>query len=54
MYTRGEPGKYLFLHEHDVIEKGPEFLEQKDHVVQPTMHSTLGVYDICRPIGRYV
>ena len=40
---------YFFSREHDVIEIGPEFLEQKGNVlriVQPTMRSTLGVYDI--------
>ena len=41
---------YLFSCDHDIIKIRPEFLQQKDnifHVVQPTMHSTLGVYDIC-------
>jgi len=35
----------------DAIEKGPELLEQKDNAlpsVQPTMCSTLSVYDIPR------
>ena len=48
---------YLFSHEHDVIEIGPEFLEQKGNVlsiVQPNMRSTLSVYDICSPTARYV
>ena len=42
--TRGEPG--IFSH---VIKIGPEFLEQKGNilsVIQPALHSTLGVYDI--------
>ena len=44
---------YLFSHEHDVLKKGPELLEQKDvlHVVQPTMRSTLGMHDIHPPIA---
>ena len=49
--------QYLFSCEHDVIEIRPEFLEQKGNVfcvVQPTMHSTLGVYGICSPITRDV
>ena len=40
---------YLLSREHDVIEIGPEFSEQKGNVlriVQPTMRPTLGVYDI--------
>ena len=43
-----------FLHKYDVIEIG---LKQKGnilHVVQPTMHSTFGVYDIQLPIARYM
>ena len=50
--TRGEPG--IFSH---VIKIGPEFLEQKGNVlrvIQPTLRSTLGVYDIRSPIARYV
>ena len=38
-----------FLRKHDVI--GPE---QKGHIVQPTMRSTLSVYDIRPPTARYV
>ena len=51
---------YLFSHDHDVIEIGPEFLEQKGNVlrvIQPTLRSMLGVYDIRPPpppIARYV
>ena len=42
---------YIFSRDqwHDVIEIGPEFLEQKGNVlriVQPTMRSMLGVYNI--------
>ena len=40
---------YIFSRDHDVIKIGPEFLEQKGnllHVIQLTLHSTLGVYDI--------
>ena len=43
-----------FLHKHDVIVIG---LTQKGNVlcvVQPTMHSTLGVYDIQPLITRYM
>ena len=43
-----------FLHKHDVIEIG---LKQKGNVlcgVQPTMCSTLSVYDIQFPITRYM
>ena len=50
--TRGEPG--IFSH---VIKIGPEFLEQKGNVlsvIQPALHSTLGVYDICPPIVIYM
>ena len=41
-----------FLHKHDVIKIG---LKQKGNVlrVQPTMRSTLGVYDIQPPTTRY-
>ena len=42
----------FFLHKHDVIEMG---LKQKGNilgVVQPTMHSTIGVYDIQPPITK--
>ena len=56
MYTWGEPW-YLFLREHDIIEIGPEFLEQKGnvlHVVKLTMRSTLSVYDICPLKAKYM
>ena len=52
MYTRGELG--IFLRRLDVIEIG---LKQKGNVlqiVQPTMCSTLSVYDIQPPIAGYV
>ena len=42
---------YLFSRDHDVIKIGSDFLEQKGnvlHVIQPTLRSTLGVYDIRR------
>lgn len=45
---------YLFSRDHDVIEIGPEFLEQTGNVlcvVQPTMFD---VYDIHPPIARYM
>ena len=45
---------YLFYVKHDVIEIG---LKQKGNVlcvVQPTMPSTLGVYDIQPLIARYM
>ena len=51
---QGEAG--IFSH-YDIIKIGPEFLKQKGnvlHVVQPTMRSTLSVYDIHPPIARYV
>ena len=38
-----------FLCKHDVIKIGDVL-----RVVQPTMHSTLGVYDIQPPIIRYM
>ena len=47
---------YIFSCDHDVIEIGPEFLEQKGNVlrvIQPTVRSTLGVYDIRSLIARY-
>ena len=43
-----------FLRKHDVIKIG---LKQKGnilYIVQPTMRSTLGVYDIQLPITRYM
>ena len=45
---------YIFSCDRDVIKIGPEFLEQKGNVlcvIQPTLHSTLGVYDIGPPIA---
>ena len=47
----------FFSRDHDLVEIEPEFLEQKDnilHVIQPTLHPTLGVYDIRPPIARYM
>ena len=47
----------FFSRDHDIIEMGPELLEQKDnilHIVQLTMCSTFSVCDICPPIARYV
>ena len=55
LYMRGEPG--IFSHVINVIKMGPEILEQKDNVlrvIQPALHSTLGVYDIRSPIAIYV
>ena len=54
-YTGSSRAWYLFSHEHDIIETGPKFLEQKGNVwyiVQLTMCSTLVYYDICPPIAR--
>ena len=48
---------YLFARDHDVIKIGSEFLEQKGNVlrvIQPTLRSTLGVYDIRPLIVIYV
>ena len=48
---------YIFSRDHDVIKIGPEILEQKGNVlrvIQPTLRSTLGVYDIRSPIAIYV
>ena len=48
---------YIFSRDHDVIKIEPEFLEQKGNilcVIQPALHSTLGVYDIHTPIAIYV
>ena len=48
---------YLFSRDHDVIKIRPEFLEQKGDVlpvIQPTLHSTLSVYDIHSPAARYL
>ena len=48
---------YPFSRDHDVIKIGPEYLEQKGNVlrvIQPTLRSMLGVYDICPPIAIYV
>ena len=43
-----------FQCKHDVIKIGPEQKGNILHVVQPTMSSTLGVYDIQSPIARYM
>ena len=43
-----------FLRKHDVIKIRPEQKGNILRVVQPTMSSTLGVYDIQRPIARYM
>ena len=46
---------YLFLREHDVIGKGPEFSEwQCLHMVQSTIRSMLGVYDYTSLLARYM
>ena len=48
---------YIFSRDHDIIKIGPEFLEQKGNVlrvIQPTLRSTLGVYDIRPLIVIYV
>ena len=49
MCTRGEAGIFSMT-----IKIGPEFLEQKDSVVQLTMYSMLGVYDTHPLITREV
>ena len=54
--TRGKPGMF-FSRDHDVIEIGTEFLEQKGNVlrvIQPALRSTLGVYDIRPPVVIYM
>ena len=47
------PGEHgVFSHVAMLIKIGPEFFEQESNgllVVQSTMHSILGVYDICSP-----
>ena len=45
-----------FSREHDVIEIGPKFLEQKDVlcIVQTTMHSALSMYGVVPPTARYL
>ena len=43
-----------FLRKHDVIKIGPEQKDNILRVVQATMSSTLGVYDIRPPIARYM
>ena len=43
-----------FLRKHDVIKIGPKQKGNVLRVVQPTMSSTLGVYDIRPPIARYM
>ena len=48
---------YLSSRNHDVIKIGREFLEQKGNflrIIQPTLHSTLGVYDIHPLIAIYM
>ena len=48
---------YIFSRDHYVIKIGPEFFEQRGNVlriIQPALHSTLGVYDIRTPIATYV
>ena len=48
---------YLSSRNHDVIKIGPEFLEQKGNflrIIQPTLHSKLGVYDIHPLIAIYM
>ena len=54
--TRIREERYLFSREHDVIEIGPEFIEQKGNVrvLFNQLCSTLGVYDIHSLIARYV
>ena len=42
-----------FLRKHDVIKIGPEQKGNVLCIVQPTLSSTLGVYDIRPPIARY-
>ena len=40
---------YIFSRDHDVTKLGPGFLEQKGNlllVIQSTLRSTLGVYDV--------
>ena len=47
---------YIFSRDHDANQLGPEFLEQKGNlllIIQSTLRSTLGVYNICSPIARY-
>ena len=46
---------YLFSCDHDVIEIGPEFLEQKGkvlHVIQQHLRSVFSMYDILSLIAR--
>ena len=54
MYRRESASLVFFLRKHDVIKIG---LKQKGNVlrvVQPTMRSTLGVYDIQPPLTKYM
>ena len=44
MYRAERPG--IFLRKHDVIKIGPEQKGNILRVVQPTMSTALGVYDI--------
>ena len=37
---------YLFSCEHDVIGEEPEQKGNNLHIIQPTLHLTLGLYDI--------
>ena len=43
-----------FLHKHDITGMGLKEKGNVLRVVQPTMHSTLSVYDIQPPIARYM
>ena len=45
---------YLFSIEHDVIENFPEQTGCVSRIVQLTTRSTLGVYDNCPPLTKYV
>jgi len=44
---------YLFSREHDVIDKWQKNSEQKRCIVQPSVSSTLGVYD-SHPLTSYI
>ena len=48
---------YILSRDHDIIKIGPEFSEQKGNVlriIQQTLCSMLGVYDIRPPIVIYM
>ena len=45
---------YISSREHDVIEKFSERRRYVLRVIQPSTHSTLGEYDSCPPLARYV